>query len=68
MTIALLPPPVPGPWYSVRTKVAMEAELVAATRQLGLLKEGYTKARDNLRAEQSVRIRPCRLKREKICD
>ncbi|CAM9333908.1 unnamed protein product [Sphacelaria rigidula] len=35
-------------------KVAMEAELVAATRQLGLLKEGYSKARDNLRAEQSA--------------
>ncbi|CAM9090655.1 unnamed protein product [Hapterophycus canaliculatus] len=35
-------------------KVAMEAELVAATRQVGLLKEGYSKARDNLRAEQSA--------------
>lgn len=34
----------------------MEAELVAATRQLGLLKEGYSKARDNLRAEQSVSL------------
>lgn len=32
----------------------MEAEVVSATRQLGLLKEGYSKARDNLRAEQSV--------------
>ena len=32
----------------------MEAEVVAATRQLELLKEGYSKARDNLRAEQSV--------------
>lgn len=36
-------------------QVAAEAELVAATRQLNLLKEGYSKARDNLRAEQSVR-------------
>lgn len=27
---------------------------MAVTRQLGLLKEGYSKARDNLRAEQSV--------------
>lgn len=34
----------------------MEAELVVATRQLGLLKDGYSKARDNLRAEQSVRL------------
>lgn len=32
----------------------MEAEVVSATRQLELLKEGYSKARDNLRAEQSV--------------
>lgn len=36
-------------------QAAMEAELVAVTRQFGLLKEGYSKARDNLRAEQSVR-------------
>lgn len=36
----------------------MEAELVAVTRQFGLLKEGYSKARDNLRAEQSVRPTP----------
>ena len=28
---------------------------MAVTRQFGLLKEGYSKARDNLRAEQSVR-------------
>lgn len=39
----------------VAGQVAMEAELVAITRQVGLLKEGYSKARDNLRAEQSVR-------------
>lgn len=36
-------------------QVAMEAELVAVTRQVTLLKEGYSKGRDNLRAEQSVR-------------
>lgn len=39
-----------------RLQIAMEAELVATTRQLGLLKEGYSKARDNLRAEQSVSV------------
>ena len=33
----------------------MEAEVVSASRQIELLKEGYSKARDNLRAEQSVR-------------
>lgn len=33
----------------------MEAELVAATQQLSLLKDGYSKARENLRAEQVVR-------------
>lgn len=43
----------------------MEAELVAVTRQFGLLKEGYSKARDNLRAEQSVR-RPATTSR--VCD
>lgn len=42
-------------YVSGTAQVAMEAELVAATQQVGLLKEGYSKARDNLRAEQSVR-------------
>lgn len=39
------------------SQVAMEAELVAVTRQLSLLKDGYSKARDNLRAEQMVRFK-----------
>lgn len=43
------------PSCSQTIKMAMEAELVAATRQVGLLKEGYSKARDTLRAEQLVR-------------
>ncbi|CAM9159969.1 unnamed protein product, partial [Choristocarpus tenellus] len=33
-------------------KVSLEAELVGTTKQLELLREGYTKARDQLRAEQ----------------
>lgn len=35
----------------------MDAELVAANQQLGLLKDGYSKARDSLRAEQAVKLR-----------
>ena len=37
-------------------QIATEAEFMAATRQLSLLKESYAKARDTLRAEQSVRV------------
>ena len=44
--------------FYVYFQVAMEAEVVSATRQLELLKEGYSKARDNLRAEQSVSATP----------